>query len=58
MHFLQAMQKHRPVGFSTDSGMDFNNVIRANTDQVLVEGRVVDFAKAESIRHDGEAVWV
>jgi hypothetical protein len=52
------MAKHRPIDFVEDVNADLDNEVRADTEDVAVEGGVVELAEAQAIRHHGRALRV
>ncbi len=54
MHLLEAMAKHRPVDLGEYVATDLGHVVRTDTKDVRVVGRMVDLAQGKPVRHD----WV
>ena len=48
---LQSVSKHWPIALLEDSWLDLYDVIRSNADQVVIEGRMMEFAEREAVCH-------
>ncbi len=53
MDALQAVAQHRPILLIEDLFSDLDDVVRTNPHQVIIEGRMVQSAECESVRHCG-----
>ena len=58
VHALQSVQEHRSVGLLTDVLAHDHLVIGTNADEVPIEGRMVQLAQGQAVRHDRLAALI
>ena len=56
VQLLDAVAKHRAVNFIKDVFSDLDAVVGGDSDDMVVERRVVDFAQGQAVGHDGFTV--
>lgn len=58
LHLLESILQHRPIYFAQDVQAHLDDQIRADTQDVPIEGSMVQLAESEAIGDDGLALGV
>ena len=58
MHLLQPKPKHRAIDLLEDIPPDFDDKIWSDSEDVLIERRMVQLAKGNAVSNDRLTVWI
>lgn len=58
MHFLKSMFEHGSVSFLQQFAINVHFVVRIDSQKIVVVGRVMDLAHAQSIWNGGKSLFV
>ena len=58
MHLLEPVLEHGAVTFPEEIFVDVDVIVRVNSQEVGVVGRMVDLAHAQAIGHDRNSMFV
>lgn len=58
VNLLKTDDQHRPVGLPQDRVADLYDVVRADSEEESVEGRVVKLAQRDPVTDDRITLWI